>query len=636
MTIELRGPRLAVDTCAQRLRAIGSDGEAGSPGPADSGRGAQRVLGVSDVLAGSGHEISCDISWHGPAGLPPDRLATEATVQAMSGLMHLHGLEAGRPRRLGLEVSTVAAGVLASQAVLASILAQRRGHRVRSVETSVLQAALLSVSQYFARATCSRRWGEWTSVEPGPAPGPPFPTADGQWVELETTSLDAWTLFWGSLGVDPAVLGRGWGMFAVRYSTATCSMPHGFHDATLQVTAAGLTDLAERCGMSLCALRQYDEVLKQPGLASMGRPLIRSGNDPGGATGQGGARSALRSPGNWGRTERPLEGIRVVEATSRVQGPLAGMLLRALGADVVRVEPPGGDVARMEDPIAGDTGAFFLSMNRGKQPIEIDLARPAGRAELVELVASADAFLHNWRPGKAADWGLDAPDLAAVNPRLVYAQASGWGALAASCPRVGMEFMVQAYAGMGQGMNPEGSPPFPTRLLLSDFFGGLVACEAILGALYRREMSGRGAAVHTSLLDGAMTLQAHVLEPLAVGREEGRRQGRPVWGPLDQAIATGDGFLALTVVGTEDLRRLCEVCDVDARTASTPTVEALVVERLAEDTASAWERRLVEASVPCAVVQADLAALPADPRFSNLFEPLGGPALAPGHPWALS
>jgi crotonobetainyl-CoA:carnitine CoA-transferase CaiB-like acyl-CoA transferase len=298
---------------------------------------------------------------------------------------------------------------------------------------------------------------------------------------------------------------------------------------------------------------------------------------------------------------------------------------------VVRVEPPGGDITRTVPPLVDENGTFFLSFNRGKEPVELDLSRPEQRAELTELIRGADVFLHNWRPGRAAEWGLEAADLAKIHPTLVYTHGSGWGELPGAPRMVGTDFLVQAYTGIAAGISPEDRPPLPSRALLTDYMGALNTCEAALFGLYLRTRTGSGQRVGGSLFGGGMALQAHVLGALAAGREHGRRRrGRPLWTPLDHPLATADGYLAVGVERDEDRDRLARACDLEPDAAP-----AVIAERIATAVTADWEERIGGAGLPCAAVRTDLASVPGDPRLAGLLEPLGGTAWAPVAPWRL-
>jgi len=657
MTVSLRGPALSLQTCARRLAPLGARPSGGRQG--DSGESAELLLEWDAGARDGGSALEVDLSWYWPAGVG-SRMGSEAAIQAMSGLMLVHGRDYGRPRRIGLEVASVAAGILAGQCVLAAMVGRARGVPVGRVESSVLQAGLLLVSHRVAAATAG---SEWVPAPPSPAPGPPFRSAEGRWFEIETLDPSAWRAFWERLGAGDVDLARAWGLFRPRYFRGTCTLPAGLHEATAAHPFSDIAAAAQATGTSLSPVRTYGEVLEQPGF-SEGHPRTRplSGTpgawDAAGAPGAGGAwdpPSAAGAPGAWDPASAagaagaadpagaatpaagglPLAGLRVVEATSRLQGPLAGLLLQALGAQVVRVEPPGGDLSRSIPPLAGDTGTFFLCFNRGKEQVELDLGRPQARAELADLIAGADVFLQNWRPGKAAEWGLEADDLAGANPGLVFAHGSGWGDLPGVSHLVGTDYLVQAYAGIGAGITPEGQPPFPSRALLTDYMGALVTCEAVLQGLYLRERTGRGQRVEASLFAGAMALQAHVLEALAAGRENGRRAGRPVWGLLDHPLDAADGVLVLSAGGEEGLDRLCRACEVDRGREAPERMEALLAERIAGAPCAEWEERLTAAGIPCARVCTDLSVLPHDPRLAGLFEPLPGGAWTPRAPWRL-
>lgn len=547
------------------------------------------------------------ITWYGPAGLPADRPGSEACVQALCGLMEVNGRDRRTPRRLGLEAASVAAGILAAQGRLAADLAAARGLPRPEVATSVLQAGLLLLSHYFVVAT---GLGDAVPGPPLPAPGPPFRSADGHWFEIETLDAEPWLAFWTRLGLD-ADLGRAWTVFRWRYERAACSLVPGLHEAVARLSLAELRHIADETEVSLTPLREYSAVVDDPGPVA-GHPTVRGRPGP--------APDPFRAPA--APANLPLAGIRMVEATSRIQGPFAGMLLRMLGADVTRIQPPEGDYGRAA-----------LCLHRGKEGVRLDLGTRAGRAELVAMVDGADVFLHNWRPGKAAEWGLEFEDLARRHPGLVYANTSGWGDRPEAGQLVGTDFLVQAHVGLGQGLHPVGDPPFPSRVVLSDLFGGLLGAEGVLAALVRRQEAGGAWEVRSSLLAGAMALQAHVLDELVEGKEVGRRGGRPLWGPLYRPLPCADGLLALSAEDDDAFARLCRACRVDPAGAARTTVEGQIVDRLAEDTAGRWEARLVDAGLPAAAVCDDLAAIPADPRFAALFEPVGIGGLAPRSPW---
>lgn len=599
-SLRLSGPSLAVETCRRRLDPI-------------------------RLVEGPGAEVHTSLSWHGPAKVASGRPASEATVQALSGLMHLYGRDQGRPRRIGLEVASLAAGVLAGQGTLAALIGRSRGSRVTQVETSVLEGALMFACHYVAAATTD---DETHFPPPQRGPGPPFASSDGHQVELETLDPEAWRTFWHRLGAAGADLGRAWALFRARYYSGRCTLPPGLHEATARHSLAELVAIAAECRVSLTPVRHYDEVLANPGCAA-GHPVM----DELATTASPATTPARSVAGSADDDELPLAGIRVVETTTRMQGPLAGLLLQMLGAHVTKVEPPGGDFGRVVSPSAGGVGSFFLCLNRGKHSVEIDLATPAGKRELADLAAESDVFLHNWRPGKAAQWGLEADDLGRLNPALVYTEASGWGSMPEPAHLVGTDFLVQAHAGTGDGLCPEGEPAVPSRFLLTDCMGALNTCEGMLRGLYRREETGRGCRVGTSLFGGAMSLQAHVLEAMAAGREHQRRQGRPLWGPLDRPIDTTDGVLVVSPDG-DALEYLCRVCGVSPG----PGAEQAVAERLAGGPAGEWEDLLVDAGVPCAVIDPDedLAALTTDPRLGDLFEPLAGTSVVPRSPWSFT
>src|SRR5207247_6248999 len=181
--------------------------------------------------------------------LAPD---PEALAQARSGLMAVHGREQGRPRRLGLDVASVAAGILASQAVLAALLARRRGLQVEWVETSVLEGALTFLEHHVAIETAGAALPPDLELT---GPGPPFQTSDGYWVELECLKFDRWLEFWKRLGlrVPEDGLADAWSTYAPRYLTGVCTLPVALHDAAARASLAEL-EAAAGPDIAICRL----------------------------------------------------------------------------------------------------------------------------------------------------------------------------------------------------------------------------------------------------------------------------------------------------------------------------------------------------------------------------------------------
>jgi crotonobetainyl-CoA:carnitine CoA-transferase CaiB-like acyl-CoA transferase len=458
-------PRSAVALAGAHLRALGCRVEEGAGG--------------LDVRAGRAR-VRCEVGWAGPVGLA---LGCEADVQAACGLMHVHGRRYGGPAALGVDYASCLAGVLAATGVLAGLAG---GGPAVAVGTSVAQAALLAVGQYLAAATADD-----DRPEPASPGGPPFEAADGVRFELETLDPEAWRDFWAALGVDRSAAGRGWGPFQQRYATAVCPLPAELPAATARRAFADLRRTARAHGVDLTP------VAAEPHPAAEAAPWRLRAAGPG--------RCAARGTGAPGE---PLRGVTVVEVCRRVQGPLAGHLLRMLGARVVRVEPAGGDPMRGMPPMAGDCSARFTALNRGKDTVETDLRTAAGRAAVRELAAGADVFLHTLAPGKDRALGLDADALTAVRPGLVHAAASGWGDARGRRPPVGTDFPVQAWSGLAALVTPPGLPPAPSLLTLTDVLGGAVCAEGAVAGLLAARTGGRGQAVTSALLAAARMLCA--------------------------------------------------------------------------------------------------------------------------------
>ena len=424
------GPPALTTVAARHLALLGAAdlGSATSDGPG--------IVSLSDT---GGPPLSAEIVWAEVA--PREEVSDEATAQAATGVAHVHGRRDGEPRGLAADYLTTACSVLAVQGLLAALIGRARGCAVETVRTGADLAGLLAVGQYLAAATAEDE--EAVPFSPG---GPPFTTADGVCFEVETLDPAVWVTFWQALGMAERLAGSAWKSFQFRYATACCPLPEELHARARAAPWEEVRHAAKESGASVCALRSLADRLAEPRPAAPWRlsPLLPVSRPP--------SRDATAE------TVRPLAGLTVLEAGRRIQAPLTAYLLGLLGADVVRIEPPGGDPLRGMPPVCGDRSARWLALNRGKRAVEIDIKSAAGRAELRDLVAGADVFVHNWAPGTAERLGLDDRDLSAVNPGLVYAYTSGWAGRLADVP-LGTDFMVQARTGVGEAVRPPVSRP---------------------------------------------------------------------------------------------------------------------------------------------------------------------------------
>lgn len=498
LRLEASGPPGPADgLVSEHLRLLGAEG--------DARFGSRSTLSGPEFSGFTTHR-----TWGG-------RNVDEATVQAATGIMAVHGRRDGAPRGLAADYAATATGLLSVQALLAGLLAQARGGQATSAEVSAERAGLLVVSQYLAAAGAEE--AEAAELAPG---GPPFTSADGIVFELETLDPGAWTAFWRSLDAPVDAVRRGWRPFQFRYATACAPFPRSLHAAARGHAWERIREAARSAGAEVCPLHalsdraaEYDEA----------PPWKLSSHE-------------ASYSGTTGQADAPLTGLTVLEAGRRIQAPLAAHLLGLLGAEVVRIEPPGGDPLRGMPPTCSGVSARWLALNRGKKAVEVDIKSATDRERLRAMAADADVFLHNWAPGKAAELGLDHEHLSAANPALVYAYTSGWAGRLPGAP-MGTDFMVQARTGVGEAVRPADEPPAPSLMTLLDVLGGLIGAEAVLAGLLLRQRTGAGVRVDSSLLGAADVLTA----PARARATQGLDPRRPAG--FRRPLPTTDGWIAL-------------------------------------------------------------------------------------------
>jgi crotonobetainyl-CoA:carnitine CoA-transferase CaiB-like acyl-CoA transferase len=254
------------------------------------------------------------------------------------------------------------------------------------------------------------------------------------------------------------------------------------------------------------------------------------------------------------KTTSILEGYRVLDCSIAMAGPFAAQRLGDLGADVIKVEPTTGEWQR-HAAAGGASGnrinVSFLSLNRNKRSIAIDLKNEAGKDVLYALVKDADVFLQNYRPGVAARLGVDYESLRAINPGIVYVSISGYGEDGPYRNRPGQDLLLQAMSGAMLSSGRAGEPPQPAGQYLVDAVTASTAFEGVLAALLHRERTGEGQLVTVNMLDAITTLQMQELSVFTVGQVPQTRGAEPhahvyIRAPYG-AFKTSDGFLALAM-----------------------------------------------------------------------------------------
>ncbi len=317
---------------------------------------------------------------------------------------------------------------------------------------------------------------------------------------------------------------------------------------------------------------------------------------------------------------KPLSHIRVLDLTRILAGPWATQLLADLGAEVIKIERPGeGDDTRAWGPpfiqnADGSDGdaAYFLSANRGKKSVAIDIAKPEGQNLVRQLALKSDVFIENFKLGGLAKYGLDYATLSAANPRLVYCSITGFGQDGPYAKRAGYDFMIQGMSGLMSVTGEADGMPLKVGVAVSDLFTGLYAANGIQAALIERERSGAGTHIDMSLLDSQIAALANQnTNYLVSGNAPGRLgNAHPNIVPY-QAFETADGHIILAVGNNRQFGKFCEIAGLNGipedprfadnkrRVANRAVLVEIVAEAMTQRTTAGWIEVLEAASVPC-------------------------------------
>jgi formyl-CoA transferase len=306
----------------------------------------------------------------------------------------------------------------------------------------------------------------------------------------------------------------------------------------------------------------------------------------------------------------PLAGIGVLDFTHALAGPYCTMLLGDLGADVIKVEPPSGDHSRhWGPPFINGESSYFLSVNRNKRSVVLDLKTPAGRGLAEQLAMASDVVVENFKPGTMARLGLDVEKLQGMKAALVYASISGFGQNQPTL--AGYDQIAQGTSGMmSLNATPEG-PPTKVGVPIGDITAGMFACQAILAALVERASTGKGRRIDVALNDSLMALFTYQAGRFFATGEIPRQEGNfhATIAPYG-TFAVRDGFINIAVATDAQFARFCEAIDApeladDLRFATNalrqgarPALVRAIEAHLGQDTREHWLARFEQAGIP--------------------------------------
>ena len=255
-----------------------------------------------------------------------------------------------------------------------------------------------------------------------------------------------------------------------------------------------------------------------------------------------------------------LTGLRVIDLTQVMAGPFCSVILADLGADVIKIEPPGGESTRRMVAAVGSESPAFNAVNRGKRSVVVNLKTREGVEAVRTLARSADIFVENYRPGVMESLGLDYTSLSASNPRLIYASISGYGQTGPQRGKGGFDLVAQGVSGIMSVTGEPGGAPVKSGIPLTDLGAGLFATVGILAALEHRHKTGRGQQIDTSLLDAGVGLSVWESTQYFSGRGIPERLGSAhrMSAPY-QAFRCADGYITIGGANDRTFHRICEV-----------------------------------------------------------------------------
>jgi CoA:oxalate CoA-transferase len=324
----------------------------------------------------------------------------------------------------------------------------------------------------------------------------------------------------------------------------------------------------------------------------------------------------------------PLTGITILDLTRVLAGPFCTLVLGDLGARVIKVEQPGGDDSRHIGPFVNGKSAYFMSLNRGKESIVLDLNKEPDRLVFEELLSCSDVLVENFRPGTMERFGYGFEALHHRFPRLIYAAASGFGHTGPQANRPAYDMVVQAMGGIMSLTGQPGGPPTRVGTSIGDITAGLFTAVGICAALYHRATGGKGLKIDVAMLDCQIAiLENAIARYFATGKVPGPLGGRhPSITPFS-TFRSRDGYIVIAAGNDRLFARLCEVigrpdlaanplfASNDERTKNAERLQDDIEEALSKRGSKEWLSLFETAGVPCGPIN-DIAQALADPQIA--------------------
>lgn len=352
---------------------------------------------------------------------------------------------------------------------------------------------------------------------------------------------------------------------------------------------------------------------------------------------------------------KALEGIRVLDFTRVLAGPFCTMMLADLGAEVIKVERPGtGDDSRHFGPFVGEESAYFMSINRNKKSITLNLKDPAAVGIVKRLIKNVDVVVENFRPGVMEKLGLGYDVLREINPGLIYASSSGFGHTGPYSQLPAYDLILQGMGGIMSITGPDEEHPTKVGSSIADIFAGTFCAIGILSALRHRDRTGEGQEVDVSMLDSQVSILENAISRFFVTGEVPAPIGNrhPSIAPF-ATFHTTDGFINIAVGNDAIWKRFCDLVGRpelaedsrfdtnDTRNANWEDLEPLLQEIMSKDSTEGWLERLRKVGVPCGPIN-NIEQLVNDPQvlsrgmIVDVEHPVAGKVKMPGCPIKLS